>query len=368
MRNLTINLLISILFACLTLPALSEASSSEMIRIAILKGKDSFIIEGSGLSASIDSENPKPVESPVMLRLSRGVIIFANSSAKHVMVTGEGNIKLNGKSYRGIIDVIASGNGLMAVNELPLEHYLIGLINSEISSTWPMESVKAQAVIARTFALYRKNGRKKAPYHMESTVMDQAYNGSDLEDSRAARGVHETEGLVLTYNGQLIQAFYHASCGGSTEESSNVWGMSLPYLTGVACNYCSLDPSSAWEQALPLFRIESALKLSGLTDIRIGGKNSRGRAKNILLTTSRGVVSIPATKFRMTIGSTVIKSTNLNVRVESGVAYFSGKGYGHGVGLCQAGSKQRALDGFTFEEILAYYYPGTELSRLTEVQ
>ncbi len=293
------------------------------------------------------------------------MVDFGESSSKRLKVFSDRTIRLNGKSYRGTLEISVSGGSLLVINELPLEQYLVGLINSEISSTWPMESVKAQAVIARTFAVYKRNERKKSLYHLESTVMDQAYDGSDSEDSRAARGVHETEGLVLTYNGAVIQAFYHAACGGRTEDSANVWGTSLPYLKGVACQYCASASSGVWEQAIPLSRIESALKLSGLTDIRISGMNNRGRVKNLLFSTSRGVVSIPATKFRMTIGSTIIKSTNLNVSIESGIAYFSGKGYGHGVGLCQWGAKQRALDGFTFAEILSYYYPGTELRRLS---
>ncbi len=364
MRFLITIILLFVSCLCSAIPEAS-ATSGEMIRIALLKGRDSFSVEGNSLSAVADSGSAISLGSPAQLRKSGGLVSCGELSSKRIRVTGEGTIRLNGKSYRGTIEVMVSGGGLLAVNELPLEHYLIGLINSEISSTWPMESVKAQAVIARTFAVYKREERKKALYHLESTVMDQAYDGSDLEDTRSARGVHETEGEVLTYNGSVIQAFYHAACGGRTEDSANVWGVPLPYLKGRECQYCATSSASVWEQAIPLSRIESLLKLSGLTDIRISGMNSKGRVKNLLLHTSRGVIPMPATKFRMSIGSTVIKSTNLNVRVESGVAYFSGKGYGHGVGLCQWGAKQRALDGFTYAEILAYYYPGTELRNLS---
>ena len=194
--------------------------------------------------------------------------------------------------------------------------------------------------------------------------MDQVYDGTDREDSRAARGVHETAGQVLTYHGTVIQAFYHATCGGKTEDSAHVWGVSLPYLKGVDCQYCAAGNSNTWEQGIPLSRLEGALKVTGLSDIRPGIRNSRGRLKNVLLETSRGVVSMPATTFRMTVGSTIIKSTNFVVRVDGGTAFFSGAGYGHGVGLCQWGAKQRALDGFSYSEILSYYYPGTELRTL----
>src|SRR4029079_7216219 len=98
--------------------------------------------------------------------------------------------------------------GLLVVNELPLEEYLVGLINCEISSAWPMEAIKAQAVIARSYAIYQKATRKGAPYQLEASVMDQVYEGADLEDSRAARGVQETAGEVITYDDKVIQAFY----------------------------------------------------------------------------------------------------------------------------------------------------------------
>jgi stage II sporulation protein D len=271
------------------------------------------------------------------------------------------------------MEVVSQNNGLLVINELPLEQYLVGVINSEISSTWPMEVIKVQAVIARTYAVAKRLERSKALFHLESTVMDQAYDGSGLEDSRAARGVHETEGQILTYKGAAIQAFYHANSGGKTEASQNVWGMSLPYLQGVDCQYGATGNSRSWEQELPLNRIENALKaaghkVSGLSDIKAGSRNNRDRLTTVSLVSERGTLSIPATRFRMAVGSTVIKSTNFTVRVESGSAFFSGAGYGHGVGLCQWGARQRALDGFSYTEILSYYYPGAKLSNLSELR
>src|SRR6185369_8627869 len=100
----------------------------------------------------------------------------------------------------GVAEITLADKGLLVVNELPLEDYLVGLINCEISSAWPIEAIKAQAVIARTYALNRKESRKNAPYHLESSVIDQVYDGCLIEDSRARRGVTETDGEVLTYN------------------------------------------------------------------------------------------------------------------------------------------------------------------------
>lgn len=377
MKNLLCSViaLIVLLMHVLSTTAAAEpyqySSSQEQIRVAILKAVETVSLDGDGLLATDEHGRPIPLELPVTVRTERGRVQIGNGSGRLVRVAGAGMVRIGGKSYRGLLEFSSQSGGLLVVNELPLEQYLIGVINSEISSTWPMESIKTQAVIARTYAVAKKRERLKASYHLESTVMDQAYDGSDLEDSRAARGVHETEGEVLTYGGKVIQAFYHANSGGRTEASENVWGMSLPYLQGVECQYGLTSPTSKWELTLPLSRIEAALKgqkISGLTDITAGLRNNRGRLKTVQLVTERGTVSMPATRFRMAVGSTVIRSTNFTVRVENGTALFNGAGYGHGVGLCQYGAKQRALDGFTYVEILSYYYPGTKLSKLSDIK
>jgi len=351
--------------------AFEVAASNEQIRVAIAKVSDSVTIDGDGVLATDETGKPLVLEFPLTFQNERGRVQAGNSSSRLIRLAAAGKVRMNGKSYRGLLELSVQNGKLLVVNQLALEQYLVGVINSEISSTWPMESIKAQAVIARTFAVAKRKERSKALYHLESTVMDQAYEGSDEEDSRAARGVVETKDEVLTYNGSVIQAFYHANSGGRTEASQNVWGVALPYLQGVECQYGLTSTTSSWEQQLPLSKIEAALKSSkvyGLTDIKAGPRNNRGRLKNVVLVTERGNVTLLATKFRMAVGSTVVKSTNFTVRVENGTAYFNGVGYGHGVGLCQYGAKQRALDGFKYDEILSYYYPGTKLSKLSELK
>jgi stage II sporulation protein D len=109
-------------------------------------------------------------------------------------------------------------------------------------------------------------------------------------------------------------------------------------------------------------------KLSGLTDIKPGVQNSRGRLKQVVLVASKGGLSLSGDQFRKAIGYGVIKSTRFSVKINKGEASFSGNGNGHGVGLCQWGAKQRALDGFGYREILSYYYPGTELKKFSDIR
>jgi stage II sporulation protein D len=208
---------------------------------------------------------------------------------------------------------------------------------------------------------------------MESSVIDQVYDGCEIEDSRARRGVSDTTGQVLSYHGDVIEAFYHSNCGGRTEASEHVWGKRLPYLGGVECRYCLTSPSSAWDLKISLTELDERLraaghKVSAVKDIRPGNRNSRGRLKHVVIVSARGETALTGDQFRKSIGYNVIKSTNFTVRVENGEAVFSGLGNGHGVGLCQWGAKQRALDGFGYAEILSYYYPGTDLVKFSDIR
>ena len=349
------------------------ALHDETIRVAILKNAALVTIDGEGLIATRENGVAVALNPPVLIRPGKNGVVVDGTTFKRLTFAAASAILINGKSYRGIAETSLAEKGILVVNELALEDYLVGLINCEISSAWPIEAVKAQAVIARTYALNKKESRRASLYHLESSVIDQVYDGCEIEDSRARRAVSDTAGEVLTHGGGIIQAFYHSNCGGRTESAENVWGARLPYLMGVDCAYCLLTPSSAWEQKILLRDIEEKLKSAGhkittVTDIRLGQRNNRGRLKNVVVTSSRGELSMSGDQFRKAIGYGVIKSTNFTLKVVNGEASFSGLGNGHGVGLCQWGAKQRALDGFGYAEILSYYYPGTELTKLSDIR
>ena len=365
-------LIISLFFIVLLLPSVTVGDSTfqqELIRVALFKGAESIRLDGNGILATDEKGEPLRLSFPIEIARVRGGISANGSVLRGLKVSAPVFVLVNGKGYRGVVEITPAEKGVQVVNELPLEDYLIGLINCEISSQWPMEAVKAQAVIARSYAVFQRDSRKGAPYHLESSVLDQVYEGCDIEDSRAARGVKETAGEVLTFGGSVIQAFYHSNCGGHTESSENVWGYKFPYLNGVACRYCLNVNPYKWEQKIPLKKVEAQLKsagfsIPGLKDIRQVSRNRSGRVTALLLYGSRGKISVPAVAFRKALGYSVIKSTNFDLRVNDDEVLFTGNGNGHGVGLCQWGAKQRAADGFDYREILSYYYPGTRLVTL----
>lgn len=346
----------------------------ETIRVAIVKSASEVTVSGDGILVTCEGGFPLVVSFPVTVRAVKDGLQVEGKLYHQLTFAAASAVFVNNKPYRGLAELTAADKGILVVNQLPLEEYLVGLINCEISSAWPIEAVKAQAIIARTYALNRKMARGAFPYHLESSVIDQVYEGCLIEDSRARRAVLETQGEVLTYGGAIIQAFYHSSCGGRTESSENVWGTALPYLKGVDCQYCLTSQAAvAWECKLSLREIEERLRIagratSGLYDIKPGPLNSRGRLKQVVLLASKGGGVLTGEQFRKAMGYGVIKSTRFTIKNSRNEISFSGSGNGHGVGLCQWGAKQRALDGFKSGEILAYYYPGTELKKLSDIR
>lgn len=366
------HLMIAALIVAALVRILPAGVSAETVRVAIFKGVDEIKVDGDGLLAADERGYPLALDGPFQLRKQGdGLLVSCGKTVSRLRVSPPSTLRINGKTYRGVFDFYPLDKGVLVVNELPIEEYLVGLINCEISSLWPVEAVKAQAVIARSYAIYQKDARRNALYHLESSVMDQVYDGVDIEDSRAARAVSDTVGEVLVYGSGIIQAFYHSNCGGHTESAENVWGGDVPYLQGVECRYCLNTPSARWEISLPLKKTEALLKsagyqVAGLREVRTGRPNRSGRVTGLTLSGSKGDVSIPAVNFRKAIGYGVIKSTNFTVRQKGDDLFFSGAGNGHGVGLCQWGSKQRAGDGFNYREILAYYYPGVRIEKLKQ--
>jgi len=364
----TLKIFLGLALYVLLVPTSIFASSGdfETIRVAVQKGIETVSINGVGLAATDSRGGSLSVSFPLIVKKEGSGISAGGLHLSSLKVTSPGFVQINGKGYRGHLEVYPSEKGLLVVDEMLLEQYLIGLINCEISSQWPMEAVKAQAVVARTFALFQKQARKNLLYHLESTVYDQVYGGSDIEDSRAARAVEESRGEVVSYNGNIIQAFFHSSCGGHTEASENVWSIKLPYLRGVECTYCMKSPSVLWEQALSFKKIESLLRaggydVTGLQRIQVKSRYPSGRIEYLEIFSANGTVSMPAVTFRKLIGYGVVKSTDFEVKLVDNDFIFVGTGYGHGVGLCQWGAKQRAEEGFSYREILSYYYPGTRV-------
>jgi stage II sporulation protein D len=273
----------------------------------------------------------------------------------------KGNLFVMGSRYSGDIDMWRGDGGLYIVNELPLEEYVKDVVAAEVGPDWDMEALKAQAVISRTYAVYQKMMSTDSIYQIASSVIHQVYKGSS-PDARIAYAVSQTEREILTFDGKPIEAFYHSTCGGKTENPEEVFGKSYPYLRSVE-SPCDMSPYSTWEREIPREEIEKALALHGIEKISIKSHTSTDRVKQLAVRTYSGVVAVNATDLRKALGWSRLPSTKFTLSQDGGSFLFKGSGYGHGIGLCQWGALQMALEGKSYREILSFYYPGTTIQK-----
>lgn len=270
-----------------------------------------------------------------------------------------GALLVNGTRYPGNIEVWKGKVGLYLINELPLEEYIKSVVHSEVGADWDMEALKTQAVISRTYALFQKAQNNNPNFDLTSSVLHQVYKGSN-ENARISYAVKNTEGEVLTYNGKIIEAFYHSTSGGLTEAPEEVFGKSYPYLKPVSGS-CETSPYWIWERHIPIEEIEKVLNISGIRDIKIKSYTSTKRVKTVDIIQTNGTQTMKATDLRKAIGWNRLPSTNFTVSRDDNVMVFDGKGFGHGVGLCQWSSLEMAKSGVGYRDILSYFYPGTAL-------
>ncbi|MBI2060792.1 MAG: SpoIID/LytB domain-containing protein [Nitrospirae bacterium] len=349
----------------------SEAHAREIIKVAILRQKSPITIKGGPFqitdgSTQVDVQtNPLKISSKdrkLHLHWEKGDAVV-RSGARIVSVGLP--IQVDRHPYRGEVVLHSDGGSrILAVNELDLEDYVRGIINHEVSSKWPLEAVKAQVVAARSYALSRRGKPKDTRFDVEATVMDQVYRGSSREDDAAAQAVLETEGLVLTQDGEVIEAYYHSCCGGQTEASGTVWGRERSYLQGVTCGFDQDCPNAYWEVNLSTPEIEREVGIKNIESVEVASLQPSGRVRRIRFVTPSREVSLTGKEFRERVGFNRIPSTHFKIVRQAKGYKFMGSGSGHGVGLCQWGARGMAQEGHTFEEILKKYYSGVEITKL----
>lgn len=336
-------------------------------------------------------------------------------------------IVVNRKRYRGEIELfLPDRDAITAVNTLPLEPYLYGIVPGEMPVSWPMEAVKAQAVAARTFALFGMRKHEAEDFNVCATTHCQVYGGMNAESARGTQAVDETNGLAMLYAGRPINAVFHSSSGGWTENSEDVWGAYLPYLRSVR-DYDENAPSYKWEKRFTAQEIEKKLAAMGhaignlqaleVSPLKQGGVNTaadrtgRGRVREMRFIGDRGNVLLTGAQIRDLLGlhsalfeARVIVPSEKEIEVPIGYYYkkrikvdlppyaenglltdgenirrihgregeqivLEGFGWGHGLGMSQWGAKALAEkapegDAAYFKQILAHYYQGIAIRKV----
>lgn len=289
-------------------------------------------------------------------------------------------ISIDGRKIPGKFVLVEKKDRMDVIALLPLEDYVLGVLVSEMPMQWPLEALKAQAVAIRSYALAVARERRNEGYQLESTVLDQVFHGYHEGEAlapkyaNAALAVRETEGWVLVdreKNPRVKKAFYHSDCGGNTVAPEDVWGARKP---GHAESIVAVDPacarraSSRWRAAIPIEQLRDVVKGSTLEMLSAGLSLTReigGRVRALIFRGGEGTrIAISGNELRERAGYDRVKSTRFDVETTADEVILRGRGYGHGAGLCQWGSRDWANQGWNHRRILAHYYPKSLVVKL----
>ncbi|MBN2064400.1 MAG: SpoIID/LytB domain-containing protein [Sedimentisphaerales bacterium] len=303
--------------------------------------------------------------------------IFETDPAK-ISTTIAGKPDLNG-SYRGTIRCVALPSGKIAiVNVIHIEQYLNSVIGSEIYPTWPASALRAQAIAARSYAIWEMGRHTSEHWDIGSDQASQCYKGLASEHPNVIAAVGQTKGLVLTYTPAnsyrptVLPCFYSAICGGSTESGSPIFGYDIKELPAKACPHCQHTapaskyrwPSVKLTKSYVSSKLARQYNLDQIDKITIDQANSFGRIAYLKLTDKKGKSArIRSDEFRHALHSatTRIYSPWFEIKEnpdKTSWTIFNGKGWGHGTGMCQRGAQRMAEQGYNEFQILNFYYPG----------
>jgi len=312
-----------------------------------------------------------------------------------VAVKPEAMISVNQRRYRGSLSILAADSGVRIVNRVGVEAYLRGVVPRELGvrGAGDRAALEAQAVAARSYAVARIGNTTRA-YDVAASTTDQVYGGVDAENAVADAAVAATEGLVLTYNGRVVSAPYHSTCGGSTAAADEIWrSQNEPYLQRVSDRipgtdryYCDIAPRFRWERSWRAdsltivveryLRSYAQVPPGNVGEVRrvdVDSKTPSGRVAALWVETSRGRYRLRGNDIRYVLRSPsgeLLNSTYFSPEVVSSPdgrltrLTVRGLGYGHGVGMCQWGAIGRARAGQDFRTILRTYFPGTTVARV----
>lgn len=352
----------------------APASAIGPIRVAVADGQRVVEVSGGGILVTDLTGQPltESYPSSVRVALRNGGLEVGSLRvpAARLMPSESSVLRLNGREYMGALDVLRNGDGLVVVNELHLEEYVAGALKAETSDKWPLEMLKAQAIVARTYAAYHRLLNAAKPFHLVASTANQQYAGWVSETSPVWEAVRETEGQVLLLQGELFPAFYHTDSGGHTEEPRLVFAArNMPALKAVRSEFSGASPYFTWSLNVPIGQLSEILRRGGVsvgTVVRLEVlERSRSlRVVRLAIHGTRGTVILSGADFRRILGYDTLKSTLFVVAVDGRYARFAGRGYGHGVGMDQWGAKAMAEQGYQAAQILEYFYPGATFATL----
>ena len=304
-----------------------------------------------------------------------------------VSTTPDHFVAAGGKRYRGRVNVVRTGTGLQLINRVGLESYVAAVIGPELGPRRDdeLQALEAQAIVSRTFAL-RNRGRWEAQgFDVTDDTRDQVYGGVAAETQQAWGAVRRTVGRVVMYRGELIEAFFHSTCGFGTADAVEAFhnGAARPYLrpvsdaSGHGHYYCDISPRFRWREewdgaTLRTILARSIPDLQPIVNVEVSKTSPSGRVAELRIVFPHGDARIPEADVRGVLRPApdrLLQSAafQLFVTTEGGQVtrlVAAGAGSGHGVGFCQWGAIGRARAGQGYQEIITTYFPGTDIEKL----
>jgi stage II sporulation protein D len=375
MRACTTAALALLLAAPVLAPA--RAQADETIRVAILQNAESAtVVSSGGLIVQAPNDTVDATGQITVGAGPSGLTVDGQLlRSDRLEVRGrDGELTINGLTVGGRVIVKRQNGKLLAINALPLEDYVKGVVPSEMSAAWHPEALKVQAIATRTYALYKMRQNARKDFDVVASIKDQVYlyRGRAAAAGPAALAVDDTRDLVLAYRDEPILAVFSSTAAGQTEDAWNVWAVDMPYLKGVECPFDLNSPWYQWRTDVGLPMLEQRLRDEGfpvgvIASLAPATYTKAGRVIQVRILHSGGELYVKGDDLRRVLGYTVLPSTQFDFDVDGLQVQFAGRGNGHGVGLCQWGAKELAERGYSAETILRYYYPGADIRDLNSL-
>ncbi len=330
------------------------------MRVRVASARSSVAVSGQELM--IDGRAAASDSLRASLRGGK-LAIGSRTFSSPVTLGARAGLRLDGRPLPGRLRLILRGGGIDVVNVVPLEAYVASSVASETPASWPAQALQAQAVVARSYALHERARRANDAFDLEGSVISQRYAVGAVPDS-ARTAARATAGQVLVHAGQPILAAFHSSSGGATASAAEVWGEEVSYLHSVS-SPDDAAPDYFWSYEIAMPDLAAALREAGYAPgrvdaVRVTERSPSGRVLRLRL----GELELAGRDLREVLGGRALRSAKFVARNEGEQVRFLGSGSGHGVGLCQWGASELARQGRSYRQILAHYYPGTNLRRV----
>lgn len=374
------------------------AHAQQIIRVLLAQESSVELEVLSQLGVTVDGTHSEQIHSDSILKIHRQGRQWklsvrskkdSKKTAKTLLLTGS-TLRLSAseliwkqQKIKFPITLFSPKQTISVVGHMLVDEYLKGVVPHEMPPLWPEETLKAQVVASRSYALWKARTQIQEPYDVQATVMDQVFrlpasNKQTLNaDYRVEQAILETQNQVLVSPDQhVLKAYFHSDCGGATETEKNIWGTALGGASSAADRACQDRRENSWVSRWSHEKLSQVVQSQlfvpphlELKDVVIRSRFKSQRVETMDLIFSKGILKrLRGEDVRRILGYDNIKSTLFQLQKVAGHWVFQGKGHGHGVGLCQWGARSMAKSGKTYQQILAHYYPQAKLITPVSVQ